>query len=256
MSAKCPNVTASKLCKLHEPHILAKASINEYRAIKTYNGQGVAASGVIKSHHTMIYTGTKPEPQPNELPRRYSSGQIETGMQPQAIRIIQYDRATGLDKMARLDYCARHELEYGMPNLRLFGTVHRDSLAALYTQWNLVWVQVYGAISGPPVSAMAIPSSSAIPAALIGIASNTTTPKATPPEPAPSSITDTQMISMIEKYQDYARQRKLTVPPMPSSHAIHEYAQYSQLRKRFLNSIRKGWEVEEGSSSESDSESA
>lgn len=118
------------------------------RAIKTYNGRGVSAPGVIKSHHSIIYTSPCPRPTEGELPGRTTGGQLENGMQPSAIRIVQFDRGTALDPMSRLDYADRYEFDWGVPNITLFGRVHDESHAALFLQYNAVWSSIRLAVQG------------------------------------------------------------------------------------------------------------
>lgn len=127
-----------------------------YSAIKTYRGRGVSAPGVIKSHHSIVYTGQPTRPLPEELPGR--GGRSENGMQPGHIKVLSDDRGKALDPMSRLDYADRYEFDLNVSNIRTFGRVHSDSLAALYVQYNSVWSTIRTAVLGPayePTSAYA-----------------------------------------------------------------------------------------------------
>jgi len=116
-------------------------------AIKTYQGRGVAAPGVIKSHHAIIYsTRVAPEAAPDELP---PPGHPLGGMQNQAIRVKSWDRERMLDPKARLDYMDRYEFDYGLGNIRVWGKLHEKSEATFYAQYHTVWRTVINAATGP-----------------------------------------------------------------------------------------------------------
>jgi hypothetical protein len=117
-------------------------------AIKTYNGEGVAAAGVIPFYHAIIYTGRKaPQPSREEMRTIARPGHMER-MQPHPIRVQQYDLTQALDSMARLDFTDVYELDYNYPVIRLLGKVHNDSHAAFITQYKSVWSKIRSAAGG------------------------------------------------------------------------------------------------------------
>ncbi|KAF2485048.1 hypothetical protein BDY17DRAFT_95787 [Neohortaea acidophila] len=130
-------------------------------AIKTYSFQGVAAEGVTKAHHAIIYTqsgkhkqrgphpGGPPEPTPAEMPRQLPGGHLESGMQNPPIRVKQVDLTKKLDPMSRVDYTDRWEFDYGVSHIRVWGQVHRDSRAEFRLQYEGVWAAIYRSATGP-----------------------------------------------------------------------------------------------------------
>ena len=119
----------------HSPQTADRSS-----AIKTYDGQGVAANDVVKSDHCIVYTGrSPPEPGSDERPRRQRDGRIEEGMQPIPIRVVPNDHTKTLDLMNRLDLTSVKLAFLGGRNrATMFGEVHRGSMSALMRQFQNV----------------------------------------------------------------------------------------------------------------------
>jgi hypothetical protein len=227
-------VTLLKPCNYSHIHLVIEYP-NSNRAIKTYNGQGVAAASVIKSHHAIIYTGEKPELIPEEYPRRMPNGQPENGVLPQAIRVETYDRGNALDPMARLDYGDRYLFDYGVPNIRLWGRVHSDFQAALFVQYTQVWAAIQRAVQG------VVPTPGAAPTA------QSTTTEVPPPRIDPTAadsgpISDEAMEAILRQYREHAERNNLHWPSQRLNAAqIHGLAVDSARRALHLRRIRDGW---------------
>ena len=170
----------------------AQFTTNTSSAIKTYNGQGVAGTGVIKSHHAIIYTGTLPALTDDEQPQRMNNGLPESGILPQAIRVVPFDRGTALDPVARLDYGDSYFFEAGVPNIRLWGKVHDDHHAALYVQYTQVTAAIQRAAQGP------VPSPGAAPTAQ-STATEVPQPKINPAAPDSGPLSDEVMSQLLSK---------------------------------------------------------
>ena len=113
------------------------------RPIKTYNGLGVAAPGVTKAHHAIVYTARHtPQPTPAELPRRLPNGNVEPGMQPHPIRIVPTNSEFALDPMSRLDFSDVYSFNDNVSNIRLVGAVHRDWMSTLNIEYQTVWATI------------------------------------------------------------------------------------------------------------------
>lgn len=208
---------------------------NFISAIKTYNGQGVAAPRVIKSHHAIIYTGQLPNLTGEEQPRRMPNGQPETGVLPQAIRVVTYDRGTALDPMARLDYGDRYLFEAGVPNIRLWGRVHDDFHAALFVQYTQVWAAIQRAVQGVAPS----------PGAATTAQSTTTEvprPRIDPTSADSGPISDEAMEHILKQYKDHAERNDLHWPTQRLNPAqIHGLAMDAARRAVYLRRIRDSW---------------
>ena len=97
--------------------------------ISTYDGQGVAKPGVIKSEHVVIFTGQDaPSPSENELP-----GPGETPIRPIPIRVV-LDDASEMDQMSRVDLGGIHMFHHHVET-RSVGLVHEDSVKDLIQQF-------------------------------------------------------------------------------------------------------------------------
>ncbi|KAK3712229.1 hypothetical protein LTR37_009091 [Vermiconidia calcicola] len=160
--------------------------------IKTYNGRGVAAPGVIKTHHAIIYTGQEPPtPNANEEPRRMThTGEMEEGMHPQAIKVITYDRTKALDPMARLDYADKYEFDHRVPNVRLFAKVDESSEAAMFGQFHLVWARIDAVMNASRNTSTAnttASSSTAVPASRSASQSTNSSTRVPAPRSVPQS---------------------------------------------------------------------
>ncbi|KAK5725253.1 hypothetical protein LTR17_013122 [Elasticomyces elasticus] len=116
--------------------------------IKTYNGQGVAAQGVIKAHHAVIYTMPIRLPAPRgsdaEQPQRIPGvpGGVEAGMQAQAILVIPSDETRPLDPMSRLDFFDRQTFDINIADVRIYGRVEQRYVPILLGQYHAVWASI------------------------------------------------------------------------------------------------------------------
>ncbi|KAK3641618.1 hypothetical protein LTR56_011220 [Elasticomyces elasticus] len=115
--------------------------------ITTYNGQGVAAEGVHKANHGVIYTEPLYHPAPycaqSELPQRG-----ESPMQTQAILVVGHDHIRPLDPMSRLDYFNRTRFSIHDSDMRLYGKVDRRYMQVLEIQYRSVWNTIQASVHG------------------------------------------------------------------------------------------------------------
>jgi hypothetical protein len=105
--------------------------------IKTYGGRGVAASGVVKSHHCVIYSSSRP-PVPLERER---PGRNEDGMRQPPIGVILDDPRNPddwLDPVSRVHLVGARAIE-DQDRTRDFGRVspqsERDLISHFWTLW-------------------------------------------------------------------------------------------------------------------------
>ncbi|KAK5742060.1 hypothetical protein LTR17_003568 [Elasticomyces elasticus] len=117
--------------------------------IKTYNGQGVAAEGVHKAHHGVIYTLPLRENAPNATDDEEQQ-RGESPMQAQPILVTGHDPRRPLDPMSRLDYFDRTRFPVTVPNIRLYGMVDNSSLRSLTYQYLNVCGSVQRNTGRPP----------------------------------------------------------------------------------------------------------
>jgi hypothetical protein len=104
--------------------------------IATYQGQGVAKSGVIKSQHAIAFIGkTEPNAKSNEAPKNTDSGPMLPG-----IRIIPNRKVDKVDPMARIDFARTYTVEHNV-KVYDFGVVADDYLDRLASQWVKVMLQ-------------------------------------------------------------------------------------------------------------------
>ena len=210
--------------------------------IKTYNGEGVAQRGVVKSRHGIIYTGQEPKRKSDETP-----GRDEEGMQSTAIRVIPYDKATALDKISRLDYGDRYRFDHRVPNIKIFGRVHENSEPSLYTQLHLVFNAIEKAARTPsagtskPSVAAATGSSSKTPAAG---SSTTIVPRrrtglTTTRRLGLAKISDQDMWAILQTYMAYAREHNHSMRTQWNREAIHELAQDPRKRVESLEAQKR-----------------
>lgn len=205
-------------------------------AIKTYNSQGVAATGVIKSHHTIIYTGKPPKPTDEEKPQRLPSGQTESGMLSTALRVVPYDRGKALDPMARLDYGDRYQFDQGVPNIRLFGRVHDKHLAALFLQYNQVWNSIQRLAQGAVAPSSALPTEASSQTVVPTVRRDFTNANSGP-------IADDQVRELLRRYTAYANRHGYPMPEQqPNSNGIRTMAQNSATRAAYFQRIRSLWQ--------------
>lgn len=196
------------------------------------------------------------------------------------IKVEQFDKAKALDPRARLDYMDWYEFDYGVTNIRLWGRIHPDSEAAFYSQYSHVWAEAMGAAVGPgqvtnyggpaqsdtasttgTVTAAQYSRSYQTPATATGAALGTGNPRVAPPvrterrvltevptaPQAPSSgvITDQAMWTIVRRYQEYAKEKDLTVPGQTlTQQQVHSLAINAQSRATFLQRIKDAWEAE------------
>ena len=105
----------------------------------TYQNQGVAKVGVVKHHHSIIYTRIPaPLPTSSELPQRRPDGAPEEGMLPNSVRVAPRSQALALDPLARLNYGNPLAFDYGV-RVETFGRVHDNSVQDFIFQFRYVW---------------------------------------------------------------------------------------------------------------------
>lgn len=109
----------------------------------------MAAPGVVKSHHAIIYTRHPPQSTPNEDPRRLPNGGLEAAMRAQPILVIPYERVRPLDPMSRLDFFDVHEFDDDVDNVMLYGKVDQRSQRAFEFQYQAVWQHIRQAAAQP-----------------------------------------------------------------------------------------------------------
>ena len=188
------------------------------------------------------------------------NGQMEDGMQPQPLQVIQYDKTKALDPMARLDFCDVYEFDYGVKNMKFFGKVHSDSLSFLDIQYKNVWAAVMRAAKG--IGAAAAPTGTIAggttgTSAIAGPSSATGPSGENPSSTSSGSITDDQMRAQLQKFQRHAREHGLTVPGLAvTQDQIHRLAMNAEARAKFFQQIKARWaSEEEEEEEEEDSES-
>ncbi|KAK5170650.1 uncharacterized protein LTR77_005239 [Saxophila tyrrhenica] len=221
-------------------------------AIKTYNAQGVAAPGVIKAHHSIVYTG-QPRMRADERPN--DPGDADR-MQPHAIRVQQYDQEQALDPLARIDYTDIYELDYDFPNIKLFGKVHTDSWPSFMLQYRSVWATIQGAITGPRLlpTIQDVPEAETPRAGTESVTSARTVVRANPPQSSTAStdhtradsgpISDAQMVRLMDNLRIRAAQNGWTIGTEPDDRQIHRMARDSERRAQYLGIIRDRWNGE------------
>lgn len=211
-------------------------------------------------------------------------------MQAMPIRVQQFDRTTALDPRARLDYMDTYEFDFGVTNIRMWGTIHPDSEAAFYAQYNHVWAMVMGAAAGPGpgagygvggagdgrVTAASDTASTAgtvtaerpgyphpVKVSSYGTASKVSGPSgAATKAPASGStvapsgaISDQAMTDIIRRYQDHARKNGYPIPGVSMTREqIHSLAVNASARAVFLKRIKEAWDDSDESASGSESE--
>ena len=179
-------------------------------------------------------------------------------MQPRPIRVIAKDKATALDPMARLDFCDNYEFDYGVPNMRLFGWVDKDSLVALAMQHQAVLTAITSAVMGPTVQPETATSSTATATPGRGtVARNAASPAGPTTGQHLASldsgrITDDQMRALLQRYQTHARENGLTVPGTKTTQQeLRGLALDGQLRANWLKQIQARWRRDVESDSDS-----
>jgi len=216
--------------------------------IKTNNGEGVAAPGVIKFHHTIIFTGEEPQPRQDERPKRTSTGQVENPMQAQAIKVEAFDRGKALDPMSRLDYGSRYVFDHGVPNIALFGRVHPDYIANLYAQYNHVWKSIAGT-QRPSYAAtqqMSSRASTTDSAATDRTVVPTTQARPSLASPDSGPITFDEMRTLLRNYYAYAQRKGLPMPEQQLNvQQLQALAANAQSRALYLRRIRETWQNED-----------
>ena len=161
------------------------------------------------------------------------SQQPESGMLPNGIRVVPYDRGKALDPMARLDYGDLYVFDHGVPNIRLFGRIHENSLATLFLQYNQVWASIQRAAAGAVATPAALPAPS----------TTTEVPRVrtdfTRADSGP--ISDEQMGHLERHYRNYATRHNFQVPRQLSPTELRGLAQNSETRAAYFQKIRGSW---------------
>ena len=102
--------------------------------INTYNGWGVAARGIVKSHHSIIYTGDSVPPLGRgEEPSRSGNGR-EIDTMRQEIQVIAKEPGYKLDPMARLNWTKTYQIDHGC-EIYVFGNISDSSMRPLHYQY-------------------------------------------------------------------------------------------------------------------------
>jgi len=101
-------------------------------SIQTYRRQGVAKYGVIKNHHSIIYTGSSPQMKTDEQPR----GE-EAGMR-RPVLVEAKSKTEKMDKTSRVNYAKIYTVEHNV-KVYDFGQVERGYLNRLITQFQAVF---------------------------------------------------------------------------------------------------------------------
>lgn len=201
---------------------------DSHRAIKTNGGRGVAGEGIIKATSSVIYTNARYEILPEESPTRGPDGHIDS-MQPQPIKVEAYDKTNALDPMARLDYCDVCEFSFDFPDIKLFGTIHQESRAALDAQYRNAWSKAQ--VRNPP--------------AAVRSGQTSQPPLATshnPGNPNSGPITDERLRKIFDDLKAYAKEKELTPPPTGLSQKQWDTLRDdSDTRAKFLGRINNKW---------------
>lgn len=242
------------------PAVCPRTYANVSSAIKTYNGEGVAAGDVIKWHHTIIHSSEDaPEPQQNELPRRG-----ELPMQPQPIKVETWDRARALDGMARLDYGTQYVFDRNVPNISMFGRIAPSHLAVFYSQLNLV----QNRINAPHSSKATRNSASSVAGSITTVKPNEMKSRRpmTPPYPsekanvqslksssmislaqlpsstsAPGVISVDEMQRILDDLRAHAKQHDFQVPDLLSQDQLERLASDQRIREVYLDRVGARW---------------
>lgn len=249
-----------KQCKSSAPQYGSVIVLTQvYSAIKTYNGEGVAQPGVIKAHHSPIYT-SRSHIRNEELPTPARSDR----MQPHSIRVSQYDLFQALDPMARIDYTDVYELDNDFPSVKLFGKVHPDSWSFFFTQYRNVWLSIRGSAYGPSGSALPERSpptiadtteTGTIRAAPRSGTSTKTVVRAGPPAtgnntadnyllPNSGPITEAQMMNILHNHHMYAKKHGFTMGKTLDIHQVRRLAADPQVRASYLDGLKVRWKEE------------
>ncbi|KAF2395559.1 hypothetical protein EJ06DRAFT_560637 [Trichodelitschia bisporula] len=102
--------------------------------INTYDYRGVAKHGVVKANHSIIFTHTEPDPQPEEYPRPYEQGMRSS------IKVIPRDGYGSLHEMSRIHFRKIYTVEHNV-KVYHFGNVdpqYMDVLIGHYRDANAV----------------------------------------------------------------------------------------------------------------------
>lgn len=128
--------------------------------INTYFGRGVSHQGVVKSDHTVIFTGKDP-PQlhPDEHPK-----QQELGMRPEYIRVKTRSLTDKLSPSSRLNYGKIYTIQHSAP-VKAFGRVADNCLGRLESNFRSVWFSGNRSLwkTAPSVSSAAVTNSTIVP---------------------------------------------------------------------------------------------
>lgn len=108
--------------------------------ITTYNGEGVAKSGVQKNQHAIIYTNSAPAPTRNERPTRG-----EQPMLGDSFQVLPAQPDLTLDQMSRLNFGKVYVVKHDV-NVKSFGVVNNR------TELVKVFCSVWGSITSATTS--------------------------------------------------------------------------------------------------------
>ncbi|KAK5742067.1 hypothetical protein LTR17_003575 [Elasticomyces elasticus] len=233
--------------------------------IKTYNGRGVAAYGVVKKHHAIIHSRSPPYSSPDEAPRRLEGGAYEDGMRHQPIMVRSFDRTQPLDPMARLDFLAVQEFATDVENVTLYGEVTSESLGPLHYQYRAVWAAVVQATSqrfgqqgivalekvSAPLERPFVPQPWGNTATFVPLPSQAGRLAPRPPggeqsTPNPGPMTVEVLTATFATLVAYARRNGYPVPQSPTEREMAALAQDGRRRDLWFASIRRSWGQDRG----------
>ncbi|KAK3075502.1 hypothetical protein LTR53_001119 [Teratosphaeriaceae sp. CCFEE 6253] len=210
----------------------------------TYDQQGVAGvdefgQEVVKAHHAVIYTGNPtrwPAPFPTvaEQPR-IVRGVREPAMLTVPILVALVDRARPLDPMSRINFFDVYDIDTSHPDIRIYGTVHRDSLEPLRAQYRAVQASAHA--NAPAARAAAPPPN----------------PLAVQPAPvqdvqamaAAVSANAAISVGVLADYLDYlrryAQENRFTAPPALNAEQLQYLAATPSERSVMLARLWANW---------------
>lgn len=116
------------------------------RSILTYQGQGVGAPGVVKAHHSVIYTGSTPPP---ILPGERPSRETDILRRPE-IKVEGTLSENRLDPISRLNYAKVYQISQDSCEIFVFGRVCPEYMRYLQYNYEAVRQQSRPSPPGPP----------------------------------------------------------------------------------------------------------
>lgn len=110
---------------------------NRVRPISTYGGLGVTAQGIVKAHHSIIYTGAHiPSLLSGERSSRTEGG--VDSLLSKAIQVEPHESTKKLDGLSRLNYATIYQISHTNCEIYSFGAVADQSRRHLFYQFNAV----------------------------------------------------------------------------------------------------------------------